>query len=106
MSSRTPSEDTEDTAAVLEWRTRDATGHDVRVRRRSKAPAGHARVSLRVDYDERADHFDVAIQQALERYACSLAWCRVRQRCLVKDVGLGDGSRAPVSIEAGAAGWL
>ena len=27
---------------------------DVRVRRRSKAPAGHAPVSLRVDYDERA----------------------------------------------------
>jgi hypothetical protein len=24
----------------------------------------------------------------------------------VKDVGLGDGSRGPVSIEAGAAGWL
>jgi hypothetical protein len=23
---------------------------------------------------------DVAIQQALERYECSLAWCRVRQR--------------------------
>ena len=27
---------------------------DVRARQRSKAPAGHASVSLRVDYDERA----------------------------------------------------
>ena len=26
--------------------------------------------------------------------------------CRVKDVGLGDGSTAPVSFEAGAAGWL
>jgi hypothetical protein len=46
----------------------------------------------------------VAIQQALERYACSLAWCRVRQRLPGKDVGLGDGSTALVSIEAGPQG--
>jgi hypothetical protein len=48
-------EDAEDTAAVLEWKARDAAGpDDVRARQRSKAPAGHAPVSLRVDYDERA----------------------------------------------------
>jgi hypothetical protein len=43
-------EDAEDTAAVLEWRARDATGQTTFVsRRRSKAPAEHAPVSLRVD---------------------------------------------------------
>ena len=47
-------EDAEDTAAVLEWKGRDAAGQTTLVRQRSKASAGHAPVSLRVDYDERA----------------------------------------------------
>ena len=47
-------EDAEDTAAVLEWKARDAADDDVRTRQRSKASAGPDPVSLRVDYDERA----------------------------------------------------
>ena len=47
-------EDAEDTTAILEWKARDARPDNARVRRRGKAPAGHAPVSLRVDYDERA----------------------------------------------------
>ena len=40
---------------MLEWKTRDAAGQTTFVSAgRSKAPAGHAPVSLRVDYDERA----------------------------------------------------
>ena len=35
-------EDAEDTAAVLEWKARTPRPDDVRARRRSKAPAGHA----------------------------------------------------------------
>ena len=48
-------EDAEDTAAVLEWKARDAAGQTTFVpASEAEAPAGHAPVSLRVDYDERA----------------------------------------------------
>ena len=48
-------EDAEDTAAMLEWKARDAAGQTTLVSAdEAKAPAGHAPVSLRVDYDERA----------------------------------------------------
>jgi hypothetical protein len=49
-------EDAEDTSAVLELVEGPGRRQpdDVRARRRSKAPAGHPPVSLRVDYDEEA----------------------------------------------------
>ena len=48
-------EDAEDTAAVLEWKARDAAGLTTFVSAgEAEAPAGHVPVSLRVDYDERA----------------------------------------------------
>ena len=48
-------EDAEDSAAVLEWKARDAVGQTTFVPAgEAKAPTGHAPASLRVDYDERA----------------------------------------------------